>query len=161
MPVPVQRLFDAPFIVAYVWTLFVIVACCMPHVASRMCVNIGIFWIYLLFTYYFTLCWKNSVHNWGFLWCCWLLALCIWTLQPLLIKILQPLLTNITYIFTFSNLVLLTPAPKAGVIVVACAVRAAAAVAGINLVGVPQTKPMQWFFPNFQDMSITKGSRAD
>ena len=39
---------------------------------------------------------------------------------------------------------LLTPAPKAGVIVVACAVRvAAAAVAGINLVGVPQTKPMQ------------------
>ena len=39
----------------------------------------------------------------------------------------------------------LTPAPKAGVIVVACAVRAAAAAAaaGINLVGVPQTKPMQ------------------
>ena len=36
----------------------------------------------------------------------------------------------------------LTPAPKAGVIVVACAVRAAVA-AGINLVGVPQTKPMQ------------------
>ena len=30
---------------------------------------------------------------------------------------------------------------RAGVIVVACAVRAAAA--GINLVGVPQTKPMQ------------------
>ena len=41
----------------------------------------------------------------------------------------------------------LTPAPKAGVIVVAFAVRAAAAAAaaavGINLVGVPQTKPMQ------------------
>ena len=38
----------------------------------------------------------------------------------------------------------LTPAPKAGVIVVACAVRAAAAVvAGINLVGVLQTIPMQ------------------
>ena len=34
------------------------------------------------------------------------------------------------------------PARKAEVIVVACAVRAAAA-AGINLVGVPQTKPMQ------------------
>ena len=34
----------------------------------------------------------------------------------------------------------LTPDPKAGVIVVACAVRAAA---GINLVGVAQTKPMQ------------------
>ena len=39
--------------------------------------------------------------------------------------------------------VFLTPAPKAGVIVVACAVRAAAAAAGINLVGVPQTKPIQ------------------
>ena len=39
----------------------------------------------------------------------------------------------------------LTPAPKAGVIVVACAVRASAvaAAAGINLVSVPQTKPMQ------------------
>ena len=38
----------------------------------------------------------------------------------------------------------LTPAPKAGVIVVAFAVQAAAAAAaGINLVGVPQTKPMQ------------------
>ena len=38
----------------------------------------------------------------------------------------------------------LTPAPKARVIVVACAVRvSAAAAAGINLVGVPQTKPMQ------------------
>ena len=37
----------------------------------------------------------------------------------------------------------ITPAvaPKAGVIVVTCAVRAVAA--GINLVGVPQTKPMQ------------------
>ena len=45
-------------------------------------------------------------------------------------------------------MILLTPAPKAGVIVVACAVRAAAAAvsaaaAGINLVGVPQTKPLQ------------------
>ena len=42
----------------------------------------------------------------------------------------------------------LTPAPKAGVIVVACAVRAAAAAAaaGINLVGVPQTAtPSQIF----------------
>ena len=35
----------------------------------------------------------------------------------------------------------LTPAPKAGVIVVACTVRASAA--GINLVIVPQTKPTQ------------------
>ena len=45
----------------------------------------------------------------------------------------------------------LTPAPKAGVIVVASAVRAASAAvaAGINLVGVPQTKPMQRFPPNF------------
>ena len=56
----------------------------------------------------------------------------------------------------------LTPAPKAGVIVVASAVRAAAAAAaGINLVGVPQTKPMKRFLPNFQDISTTKGSRAD
>ena len=40
----------------------------------------------------------------------------------------------------------LTPAPKAGVIVVASAVRAAAAaaaVAGTKLAGVPQTKPME------------------
>ena len=36
----------------------------------------------------------------------------------------------------------LTPAPKAGVIVVASAVRAAAA-AGTKLAGVPQTKPME------------------
>ena len=36
----------------------------------------------------------------------------------------------------------LTPAPMAGVIVVACAVWASAAAAGINLVGVPQPKPM-------------------
>ena len=39
-------------------------------------------------------------------------------------------------------LVFLTSAPKGGVIVVACAVRASAVVAaaaGINLVGVPQT----------------------
>ena len=54
----------------------------------------------------------------------------------------------------------LTPAPKAGVIVLACAVRAATA-AGINIVGVPQTKPMQRFPSNFQDMFTTKGSRAD
>ena len=48
---------------------------------------------------------------------------------------------HIKYTFTF-----LTPAPKTGVIVIACAVRAAAvssAAVGINLVGVPQTKPMQ------------------
>ena len=65
--------------------------------------------------------------------------------------------------YTFCCAQFLTPAPKAGVIVVACAVRAAAAgsAAGINLVGVPQTKPMQWFLPNFQNISITKGSRAD
>ena len=41
----------------------------------------------------------------------------------------------------------LTPAPKAGVIVVASAVRAAAvaaaAAAGTKLAGVPQTKPME------------------
>ena len=35
------------------------------------------------------------------------------------------------------------------------------AAAGINLVGVPQTKPMQRFLSNFQDISTTKGSRAD
>ena len=59
----------------------------------------------------------------------------------------------------------LTPAPKAGVIVVACAVRAAsaalAAAAGTKFAGVPHTKPMQWFHSNFQDMFTTKGSRAD
>ena len=43
----------------------------------------------------------------------------------------------------------LTPAPKAGVIVVACAVQVAAAAAGTNLVGVPQTKPMHWFTLTF------------
>ena len=53
----------------------------------------------------------------------------------------------------------LTPAPKPGVIVVACAVQAVAA--GIDLVGVPQTKPMQQFPSNFHDMLTTKGSRAD
>ena len=31
----------------------------------------------------------------------------------------------------------------------------------LNLVGLPQTKPMQQFPPNFQDMLIIKGSRAD
>ena len=62
--------------------------------------------------------------------------------------------------FYFYFLAFLTPAPKAGVIVVASAVRAAAA-AGINFVGVPQTKPKQRFLPNFQDISTTKGSRAD
>ena len=41
----------------------------------------------------------------------------------------------------------LPPAPKPEVIVIPCAVRAAAA-AGINLVGVPQTKPMQRFASN-------------
>ena len=45
----------------------------------------------------------------------------------------------ITRVFCY---IFLTPALGAGVIVVACTVRAAAA-AGINLVGVPQTKPMQ------------------
>ena len=48
----------------------------------------------------------------------------------------------------------LTPAPKAGFIVVGCAVWAAAG--GINLVRVPQTKPMQQFPPNFRDILTTK-----
>ena len=58
--------------------------------------------------------------------------------------------------------VFVTPAPNGGVIVVVCAVRAAAvAAAGINLVGVSQTKSIQGFPPNFQIMLTTKGSRAD
>ena len=56
-----------------------------------------------------------------------------------------PLKTSASYeLLVFEHIGFLTPAPKAGVIVVACAVRvAAAAAAGTNLVGVPQTKPMQ------------------
>ena len=52
-----------------------------------------------------------------------------------------------TYLHRF-----LIPAPKAGVIVVAFAVRAAAAAAaaGINLVGVPQTKPCSDFYQTFR-----------
>ena len=49
---------------------------------------------------------------------------------------------------------------KAGVIVVPCAVWAAAA-AGIKLVGVPQPKPLHGFSPNFQGMFIPRGSRVD
>ena len=45
------------------------------------------------------------------------------------------------------------------VIVVPCAVRAAAA--GIKLVGVPQTKPLHGFSPNFQGMFTPRGSRGD
>ena len=41
---------------------------------------------------------------------------------------------------------------KAGVIVVLCAVRAVAATAGINLVGVQLTKPMHGFSTQFKDM---------
>ena len=58
----------------------------------------------------------------------------------------------------FDVIQFLTPAPKAGVIVVACAVRAtavSAAAAAINLVGVPQTKPHAGIF------SKLSGSRAD
>ena len=50
---------------------------------------------------------------------------------------------------------------KAGVIVVPCAVRVVAVVAGIKLVGVPQPKPLYEFLPNFQDMFTPRGSRAD
>ena len=54
---------------------------------------------------------------------------------------------------------LLTPAHKGWVIVVPCAVWAAAA--GIKLVGVPPPKPLHGFSPNFQGMFIPRGPRAD
>ena len=50
---------------------------------------------------------------------------------------------------------------NAGVIVIPCAVWAAAALVGIKLVDVPQPKPMQGFSPNFQDMFTQRRSRAD
>ena len=57
---------------------------------------------------------------------------------------------------------LLTLAPKGGVIVITCAVRVVAVLAaGINLVGVPQTKPMQRFPPNFRNILTTYWSRVD
>ena len=56
----------------------------------------------------------------------------------------------------------LTLARKAGVIVLACTVRAAVAVSRFILVCVPQTKLMERFVPNFQDILTTnKGSRAE
>ena len=53
----------------------------------------------------------------------------------------------------------LTPVPKAGVIVVACAVQAV--VEGTKLEGIPQTKSIQRFHSNFLEMLTTKGSRGD
>ena len=47
----------------------------------------------------------------------------------------------------------------AGVIAMHCAVRAA--LADIQLLGVPQPKPMHEFSPNFQGMFSPIGSRVD
>ena len=49
----------------------------------------------------------------------------------------------------------------AGVIVIPCAVRVALVVAVLKILGITQPKCIHRFSPNFQDIFIPRGSRAD